>query len=184
LQLHTYVTDNHLRALAVVEKHLASNTFLVNERITAADILLAQTVQLASTLTLGKEERVKFPNVFRHFETISNQPEIKPVFGETAFVDKPAVFTPPKKEKAPADSKPKAEKPKAEPKPKAEKKPKDDEDDDEPLVPEEPKAKNPLDDLPKSTLNLEDWKRAYSNMETRGDGGAIEWFYKKCVGVS
>jgi len=39
-------------------------------------------------------------------------------------------------------------------------------------------VKNPLDDLPKSTFNLEDWKRAYSNKETRGAGGAIEWFYE------
>ncbi|KAJ3506027.1 hypothetical protein NMY22_g17381 [Coprinellus aureogranulatus] len=62
------------------------------------------------------------------------------------------------------------------PKPKAAPKPKDD-DEEEPDVPAEPKAKNPLDDLPKSTLNLEDWKRAYSNKETRGADGAIEWFY-------
>ena len=55
----------------------------------------------------------------------------------------------------------------------------DDDDDDEPALHEEPKAKNPLDALPKSTFNLEDWKRAYSNMETRGAGGAIEWFYSK-----
>ena len=55
----------------------------------------------------------------------------------------------------------------------------DDDFDDKPV--EEPKAKNPLDSLPKSTFNLEDWKRAYSNKETRGAGGAIEWFYEKSV---
>ena len=44
---------------------------------------------------------------------------------------------------------------------------------------EEPKAKNPLDSLPKSTFNLEDWKRAYSNKDTRGADGSIEWFYQK-----
>ena len=54
----------------------------------------------------------------------------------------------------------------------------DDEDID--LVPKEaPKEKNPLDLLPKSTFNLEDWKRAYSNKDTRGAGGSIEWFYEK-----
>ncbi|KAF8346563.1 hypothetical protein F5887DRAFT_1073240 [Amanita rubescens] len=31
------------------------------------------------------------------------------------------------------------------------------------LVPAEPKAKNPLDDLPKSNFNLEEWKCVYSN---------------------
>ena len=44
---------------------------------------------------------------------------------------------------------------------------------------EEPKAKNPLDSLPKSTFNLEDWKRAYSNLDTRGPGGSLEWFYQQ-----
>ncbi|KAG8791290.1 hypothetical protein FRC12_009661 [Ceratobasidium sp. 428] len=43
----------------------------------------------------------------------------------------------------------------------------------------EPKAKNPLDDLPKSNFNLEDRKRAYSNMDsTRGDAGSLKWFYE------
>jgi len=45
-------------------------------------------------------------------------------------------------------------------------------------VHKQPKVKNPLDDLPKSTFNLEDWKRAYSNKDTRGPGGAIEWLYE------
>ncbi|KAI5888030.1 eEF1-gamma domain-containing protein [Schizophyllum commune H4-8] len=42
----------------------------------------------------------------------------------------------------------------------------------------EKKEKNPLDDLPKSSFNLEDWKRAYSNKDTRGADGALEWFYQ------
>jgi elongation factor 1-gamma len=53
------------------------------------------------------------------------------------------------------------------------------EEEEEPLVPEEPKKRNPLDDLPKSSFNLEDWKRAYSNLDTRGSGGSLEWFYDK-----
>ena len=57
----------------------------------------------------------------------------------------------------------------------------EEDEEDEPLVPEEPKAKNPLDSLPKSNLNLEDWKRAYSNLDTRGAGGSLEWFYEKYV---
>lgn len=108
-------------------------------------------------------------------ETIVNQPKLKSIYGEVKYCDKAAQFVPPakeKKEKAPA----------APAAAKAEKKPKEkeaDDEEDEPLVPAEPKAKNPLDDLPKSTFNLEDWKRTYSNNETRGAGGAIEWFYKK-----
>jgi hypothetical protein len=174
-------------ALANLDKHLALRTFLVTERITAADIYLAQTIKFTLGYTMGAEERARFANVMRFFETVYNVPEVKAAFGDVEYLDKPPTFTPPKKEKPAAEAKakePKAEKPKAEPKPKAEKKPKDDDEDDGDidLVPqEEPKAKNPLDSLPKSTFNLEDWKRAYSNMETRGAGGALEWFYKKCV---
>jgi elongation factor 1-gamma len=146
-----------------------------------ADIYFANAVKLCISYTLGKDERARYPNVVRHFETVYNVPEIKDVFGKADYLEKMPVFTPPKKDKPAAETKskePKADKPKE---PKAEKKPKpDDDDDDIDLVPEEPKAKNPLDLLPKSTFNLEDWKRAYSNMDTRGPGGSIEWFYKKC----
>lgn len=72
------------------------------------------------------------------------------------------------------------EKPKETAKPKAEK-PKDAEleEEEEDLYHEEPKAKNPLDSLPKSAFNLEDFKRAYSNMDTRGEAGSLKWFYDK-----
>jgi elongation factor 1-gamma len=78
-----------------------------------------------------------------------------------------------KKEKAPA----------APAQPKAEKKPKkeevDDDYDDKPY--DEAPKKNSLDLLPKSTLNPEDWKRAYSNKDTRGADGSLEWLYQKFV---
>jgi elongation factor 1-gamma len=86
-------------------------------------------------------------------------------------------YTPPPKEK-------KEKAPPAPAQPKAEKKPKkedDDDDDDDKPYEEAPKEKNPLDLLPKSTFNLEDWKRAYSNKDTRGAGGSLEWFYQKFV---
>jgi elongation factor 1-gamma len=85
-------------------------------------------------------------------------------------------YTPPAKE-AKKDSKPKEAKP-AEPKAPKAKAPKPaDDDEEEPDVPAEPKVKNPLDDLPKSAFNLEEWKRQYSNLDTRT--GAIPWFYEK-----
>lgn len=145
--------------------------------MTLADLCLAGTVQRAVEILLGDAERKKYPNIIRHFETIINTPKIKSIWGTTDYVETPLQFIPPPKEKK--------EKPAPNPvAPKAEKKPKavvKDDDDDEDLVPAEAKAKNPLDDLPKSTFNMEDWKRAYSNMDTRGPGGALEWFYKKCA---
>ena len=128
-------------------------------------------------LTIDASLRLKYPNLIRHMETIVNQPKLIEVYGETKYCEKAVQYTPPAKEK-------KEPKPAAQATPKAEKSEKKakkeaEDDDDEPLVPPEPKVKNPLDDLPKSSFNLEDWKRAYSNKDTRGSGGSIEWFYEK-----
>jgi elongation factor 1-gamma len=173
--IHTIFQDRIASALTILEKHLATRTFLATERITLADLTLAAELQSAFSTTVDATLRAKLPNVLRHFETVTNQPLLASVFGSTAFTEKALQYTPPpkeKKEKAPA----------APPQPKAEKKPKkeevDDDDDDDKPYEEAPKEKNPLDLLPKSTFNLEDWKRAYSNTETRGAGGAIEWFYQ------
>ncbi|KAH9476847.1 Elongation factor 1-gamma [Psilocybe cubensis] len=170
---HTTLVERQTRTLNTLEAHLATRTFFVGERITLADLTVAGLVQKAVGITIDAALRAKLPNLIRHLETIVNQPKLKAVFGETSYVDKAIQFTPPAKEKKEA-------KPAAAPAPKAEKKPKAKEDDDEDdnLVPAEPKVKNPLDDLPKSSFNLEDWKRAYSNKETRGAGGSIEWFYE------
>ncbi|TEB33915.1 elongation factor 1-gamma [Coprinellus micaceus] len=167
---HTAFLERQTRALKTINQHLASNTFLVGERVTLADLWVAVLFQKAVGLTVDAAARKNLPNLVRHLETVANQPKVKDIYGEIVYAEKAVQFVPPAKEKAP-----KAEKAPAAPKPKAPK-PKDDEEE-EPDVPAEPKAKNPLDDLPKSTLNLEDWKRAYSNKETRGADGAIEWFY-------
>lgn len=175
-QLHTTLAERQLRSLRTAEQHLVTRTFLVGERITLADITLASVIFRAVAVSLDASLRREFPNLIRHFETIINQPSMKNVWGEPQYAEKAMQFVPPAKEK-------KEPKPAAAPAPKAEKKPKakeEDDDDDDDLVPkEEPKEKNPLDFLPKSTFNLEDWKRAYSNKETRGAGGALEWFYQK-----
>jgi elongation factor 1-gamma len=150
----------------------------VSERITLADVTLTAELQSAFSTTVDATLRSKLPNLLRHFDTVVNHPKLTSVFGSTAFIEKALQYTPPpkeKKEKAPA----------APPQPKAEKKPKkeevDDDDGDDKPYEEAPKEKNPLDLLPKSTFNLEDWKRAYSNKDTRGPGGALEWLYEKFV---
>jgi len=161
-----------LRALKTLNEHLATRTFFVGERITFADIVIAGHVARAATLTLDAPLRAELPNIIRHSETVLNQPKIKEAFGPVEYVEKAVQFVPPPKEKKelkPAAAPvPKAEKPKA---PAAD----EEEDDDIAAV---PKVKNPLDDLPKSSFNLEDWKRAYSNKDTRGPDGSLEWFYQ------
>ncbi|EPS96197.1 hypothetical protein FOMPIDRAFT_1025472 [Fomitopsis schrenkii] len=172
--IHIAFADRVERALGTLEQHLKHHTFLATERITLADITLASVIQRQLTYLIDAPLRAKYPNVVRHFETVANQPSLIAAFGPTEYAEKAKQYTPPQKEKKEA-------KPAAAPAPKAEKKPKkEDDDEDDDLVPkEEPKAKNPLDFLPKSNFNLEDWKRAYSNKETRGPGGALEWFYQK-----
>ena len=165
-----------VRPLETAENYLATHTFLVGERLSLADITAATVLRGAYSSVLGKAERAKYPHTVRYYETIVNQPQIKDVLAGAQLVDVAQQYVPPPKEQ-----KPKPEKPKAEPKPKAEKKKEEEEEEDEPLVPAEPKKKNPLDDLPKSDFNLEDWKRAYSNLDTRGAGGSLEWFYEKYV---
>jgi elongation factor 1-gamma len=176
--VHAHLVEQQLRAFDAVERHLATRTFLVGERITLADITLATGTASSVAVTLDAATRPKYPNTIRHLETVAYHPLIKPAFGPINFAETAMQYVPPPKEK-------KEPKPAAEPKPKAEKKKKaaeEDEEEDDDLVPkEEPKAKNPLDSLPKSNFNLEDWKRAYSNKDTRGAGGSLEWFYEQCV---
>ncbi|KAJ7057088.1 elongation factor 1-gamma [Mycena amicta] len=169
--IHNTFLERQLRGLYTLEKHIASRTFFVGERITLADIVVASLVQRAASINIDTATRAKLPNLFRHLETVINQPAFKGIYDPTPVLDTAPAYVAPKKE---------AKEPKPAPPPKAEKKKKEVEKDDEEEddIPEEPKVKNPLDDLPKSTFNLEDWKRAYSNKETRGADGAIEWFYQ------
>ena len=177
-QIDNFLRERITSSLDLLNTYLHSKTYLVGHRITVADIALATIVSKLVSSVLGKEERTKFANVTRHFETIYNQPKLKAIFGEYTYAEKAQQYVAPQKEKkAPIAAAVAAVKEKIAPKPKAA--PAAEDDDDEPLVPEEPKAKNPLDELPKSTLNLEDWKRAYSNLDTRGPKGSLEWFYEK-----
>ncbi|KAJ3762528.1 elongation factor 1-gamma [Lentinula raphanica] len=172
--MHNALLDRQERTLTTLNKQLTENTFLVGERITLADLAFAVYIQRGATISFDAPLRAKFPAVVRLLETIVNQPQLKDIYGETKYVEKGLQFTPPAKEK-------KEKEPKPAPAPK-EKKPKakevEEDEEDEPSVPAEPKVKNPLDDLPKSSFNLEDWKRAYSNKDTRGKDGALEWLYE------
>lgn len=114
---------------------------------------------------------IQYPNVKRFWATIVNQEAAVKIYGSApSLIAKPKEYTPPAKEpkaaKAPAAAPaPKAEKPK-----KAAAK--EDDDDEEPAAAQEPKAKHPCEALGKAELNLEDWKRKYSNEDTPV---AVKW---------
>ena len=156
------------KAIHVLEQHLLAHTFLVGERITLADLFTASLIARGFQFVLDKKWRSENPTTTRWYETITGQPIWQKVIGKPIMIEEAIKYTPPKKE-----AKPKAEAPKAVPK--AEKKPKDEEEDDEPQQ-EAPKQKHPLEALPKPTLILDDWKRKYSNEETREV--ALPWFWE------
>jgi len=164
--------DDHakaaLKAIHALEQHFLVHTFLVGERITLADLFTASLMARGFEYVLDKQWREENPNTTRWYETVTAQPMWRAIIEKPIMIEEAVKYTPPKKE-----AKPKAEAPKAAPKAekKAEKKPKDedDDDDDEPRQ-EAPKQKHPLEALPKPTLILDDWKRKYSNEETREVG--------------
>ncbi|KAG8723247.1 hypothetical protein FRC09_004132 [Ceratobasidium sp. 395] len=126
-------------------RHFTQNTFLLpTNRLSLADITFSAVLKglLEYLLESTPRHGHSIPLSFALFETVVNHPAIEDIFGETKYVA-------PKKEKAPVL-------PLAAPKaPKKKKKPVEKDDDDESAVPAEPKAKNSLDDLPKSNFNLE-----------------------------
>jgi len=156
------------KLLSIFEQHLRNNTFLVTEKLTLADIFVASIVGRGYSLVFDPEFRADFPNTTRWYETVVNQDIYKDAVGESKLIDEAIKYTPKKEEK-------KKEAPKPAPPPKAAKKPEADEEEEE-TAPAEPKAKHPLDLLPKPTLILDDWKRKYSNEDTRSV--ALPWFWE------
>ncbi|KAH9459508.1 hypothetical protein MJO29_010587 [Puccinia striiformis f. sp. tritici] len=141
--------------LDALEQLLLSRTFLVGQRITLADIFLANALVRGFATCLDASFRSTHPNVLRHFNTIVHQPNFLAVLGgEPTLTESKVEFTPPKKEKAAAA--PKAEK----------KKEKKDDEEEEPLVPAEPKAKHPCEALGSAKcFPFDEWKRQFSNSE-------------------
>ncbi|OJD17561.1 hypothetical protein AJ78_02374 [Emergomyces pasteurianus Ep9510] len=146
-----------LKAFAVLEKHLTSNTYLVGERLTLADLFAASMSSRGFEFVLGQTWRLDNPAVTRWYETVVNQDVYKAIIPEPTFVEEGLKNVPPKKEEKAKAPEPKAA-PKEEPKP-------------------APKpAGHPLESLPKPSLILDDWKRKYSNEDTRSV--AMPWFWE------
>jgi elongation factor 1-gamma len=157
-----------LRAISVVEAHLLNNTYLSGERITLADLFAAGLISRGFQYFFDKAWRAENPNVTRWYETVYNQPIYSAVAGKLNFIDEPTLKNvPPKKAESKKEAAPKT--PKAAPKPKAK-----EVEEDEP-VEEAPKAKHPLEALPKPTIPLDEWKRQYSNSDTPV---ALKWFWE------
>jgi len=157
--------------LVLLNEYLSTRTFLVGERITLADIVVSSSLLQLFTTVLDPGFRKPFIHLVRWFTTLVNQPNFHAVLGDVALCVKMAVAPKPEP-KADEPEKKEAAKPKEKPKPK----PKPEEEEEFEDVPKEaPKGPNPLDLLPPTPLNLEEWKRIYSNKDTRGE--ALPWFW-------
>lgn len=166
------------KALENLNKHLLSRTFLVGQRISLADIVVATSLYKLYELVLDAAFRKGFQNTNRWYLTVVNQPEFKAVAGEAKLADKMAVAKETKEEKTEVVAEPKKEQPKKEEKKKEEKKKKETEEEEpeEDYEDKKPKGPNPLDLLPPSKFVMDEWKRTYSNNDTRSV--AIPWFWE------
>lgn len=172
------------KALEFLNKHLLTRTFLVGERISIADIVVSISLLRLYQRVLDAPFRKLFANTNRWFLTCVNQPQFKEVIGEVKLCEKmevaPEGAAGKEEKKETKKEQPKKEQPKKE-QPKKEEKPKkkEAEEEEEENFDDEPKNKkpNPLDLLPPSKLNLEEWKRVYSNEATRPT--ALNWFWEK-----
>jgi len=170
------------KKLKILNTRLANRTFLVGERLSLADIVVASGLYRLYQRVLDPGFRKEFTNTNRWFLTVVNQPEYLSVAGQVTLNSKMEVAA--KAADLPAEEQKKpVEKPKKEPKPKEEKpkeeakpKPKEEEEVDDDGIPVEPKKKSLLDSLPPSKMVFDEWKRTYSNEDTRSK--ALPWLWE------
>lgn len=181
------------RALTVMETHLKDKTYMVGQKITLADIVLASALIYPFKFVAEPAYRADFTAVMRWFDTCVNQPQFEAVVGKVVLCEKELLLPGEGQVKAAAapiafggkggkgannsnnqqqgkkkekkEKKPKEEKPKEEKKPKESKK-KDEDDDDEPAAPPAPKVEHPFKIMDKdkpSAFSMDTWKKTYSN---------------------
>ena len=75
-------------ALKVLEDHLQKKTFLVGNRVTLADIVVASTLLYPFKLVADKAYVAPFPKVMQWFEACVSQPEFQQVIGQVALCKK------------------------------------------------------------------------------------------------
>lgn len=170
------------KAMTALNEHLLHHTYLVGERVTLADVVVACTMISLYQNVLDPGFRKPFGNVNRWFTTVVNQPQVKKVVGTVVLAEKMAQFdakkfTEMQKETGAGsgkkdNKKEKKEKPAQQPKKKKEATPDAEE---EPLVPKEPK-KDPMEAVPKGNFDMDDFKRFYSNND---EDKSIPYFWEK-----
>ncbi|CUS24876.1 LAQU0S21e00452g1_1 [Lachancea quebecensis] len=151
----------------VFEQRLTEYTYLATEEVSLADLFLGTLYAFSSILIFGAEYRAKYPAIARWFKTVIAHPALAGVFDLSKFRKDTLQYVAPKKESK-KEAKKETKKPaaeKAKPAAEAEK------------PAEQPKKpKHPLELLGKASFPLDDWKRKYSNEDTRPV--ALPWFWE------
>ncbi len=168
-----------LNSLKVLEDHLISRTYLVGEKITLADIVVASALVYPMKLVLAPQYLKNLPCVVRWFTTCVNQPQFQAVVGNVELTKEemkasgvPAADAGDKKEKKQKTQQPKEKKQKQQPAKRKEK---------ESTPQQEPPKKKELHPL--AVMDKENpspfigdvWKKLYSNSEDYNDTMAKFW---------
>ena len=150
---------NHVKTLKdnlrVVETHLKNNDYLVGKNLTIADIQFAAFLVFPMATLLEGGFRKSIPRVTELFTKVASLEPFVERFGRVRMAAKPMRLPPQPKEEV----KKEAPKPAAEPKK------------------EEKKAKNPLEELPPTKLDLDDFKRFFLNHKNKRE--ALDLFFKE-----
>jgi elongation factor 1-gamma len=170
------------KTLTVLNTHLTHHQFLVGERISLADIVVASSVGVLYLHVFDPPARKQYSSVTRWFITMINQPEFRSVIGEVKLCEKAPTIPTTSSASSTATNKAteqqqQQQQPKKESKKESKKKKDEEEEPPEDDEFKEPKKKSKLESLPPSTFNLDEWKRTYSNLkDTRKD--ALPWLWK------
>jgi len=175
--------DELKKIYSSMNDYLLNHTYLVGERITLADIVVASNLLHLYEHVCDANNRKPYGNLNRWFLTCVNQPQFKVVLGDFQMCQKEGQVDPRKfaefQGKLLGSVKKEEKKVGKEEKKKEKKeKPKEEEELDaaEQALLEEPKSKDPFDELPKGTFNMDDFKRFYSNNE---ESKSVPYFWEK-----
>ncbi|KJP86868.1 hypothetical protein AK88_03479 [Plasmodium fragile] len=145
---------------ACLNNHLLLNQFMVGNGITLADILICVIISFAiKSEKIDESLLKKYGNLFRLYNTISNQKQFKYVFASQQQQAGKKGGAQDKNVQKNANNENKKDKKKGN---------KNDDDDECELLSDEPTEKktkkaNPLDLLPPSSFSLDEWKYKFSN---------------------
>lgn len=155
------------KALTVMNDHLKTKTFLVGERISQADISVACTMVMLYQHVMDASFRGAFGNVNRWFNTCVNQAQFKKVLGDVKMCTKMAQFDAKKYNeifgKGKKDAAPKKQEKKAQAKGAGDSKPKIVTAAEAAAAAPAPKKVDPWADAPEATMDMDAWKRCFSN---------------------